>query len=501
VHKPLYVIKVIPAHRSLSALTYFSAQSFAAGEITPIEVSGREIAAMVVSSSQVANSKWSLKKQNFRLKKLEARSTGILIPEVVVAALRKLSEYYLLEMALILELVMPRLNKIRPILNSQSHITCAPNERAARLLPKDRQLAVTVRQLILLQGQVRKIRVVGGEDSYRDPSYPNLDLRVYIKALAEAIGAEYVEGESGPIGGRRAEIILIKMSGPELISPELRELITSSAKRNKSLLLVVARKGYATTTVCRDCGSILYCPNCSTPLVLFARREREYVCNYCTSKFAADQRCSTCGGWKLEPHGIATQRVETEVERIVQGSLGDKIRTSTLASAQNTVERYDNSAVMSVDSIFATPDFNIRSKVFNALSDLASNTGGKLLIQTRHHDNSLFRFLLDNDKLGFEREDNKLRKTYNYPPFATLIKITHRGNQAEKSRFEKFAKTLLHGYNPTIAPAFIPVVRNKLVTNVILRLPLEVWPNERLERILRRLKEVAEVHINPRDLL
>lgn len=79
-----------------------------------------------------------------------------------------------------------------------------------------------------------------------------------------------------------------------VISEKLAQYISSGLERKEKLILYCGRKGLAPNTVCNDCGRIVSCERCQSPLVLHRKtnserkerlddekREHFYLCHKC----------------------------------------------------------------------------------------------------------------------------------------------------------------------------------------------------------------------------
>jgi primosomal protein N' (replication factor Y) len=58
-----------------------------------------------------------------------------------------------------------------------------------------------------------------------------------------------------------------------IFSRFLLEELESTLERGEQAILFLNRRGTATYIFCRDCGHVLRCPNCETPLTLQEEKE------------------------------------------------------------------------------------------------------------------------------------------------------------------------------------------------------------------------------------
>ena len=74
------------------------------------------------------------------------------------------------------------------------------------------------------------------------------------------------------------------------------------------------RRGMATVVLCRVCGSVRICPNCSIPLVYHEDRGL-LICHRCDHRERPTRECPLCAG-PLDYFGAGTQRVEAEAKHL-----------------------------------------------------------------------------------------------------------------------------------------------------------------------------------------
>ena len=67
--------------------------------------------------------------------------------------------------------------------------------------------------------------------------------------------------------------------------------------------MLLNRRGFATSVVCRQCGATLECPNCSLSLTVH-RAARRARCHYCNYAIPVPKACLQCGGQYLEQVGF-----------------------------------------------------------------------------------------------------------------------------------------------------------------------------------------------------
>ncbi len=348
----------------------------------------------------------------------------------------------------------------------------------------------------------------------------------------------------------------------QILSEQIRTLITTAQTNNESVLLICARKGLSPITACGDCGTVIKCPECTSPLVIHHIRGGTSLRALAASNVASSKKdnamifschscgfmrvpendehetCPTCHGWRLEALGIGIDRIYDEVAKHFPDASsfvfdGDRIKTPS--QARKLVEQFEKSeigiliatpmaipylssinhtAIISIDSLFAIPDFRMNERIFAIILALREKTKQTLLIQTRADDTTLITQALAGDLAGFTDDELSVRKIFSYPPYGTIIKVTLRGGKAELPEELARLKEFLSEYHP-ITPNTISKEPSKIFQrktsagdsrnifrmHIIIKLKEGAWPDEKLLAKLRTLPPQFTTEVNPDHLL
>lgn len=395
--------------------------------------------------------------------------------------------------------------------------------------------------------------------SYKTLSRPFIDIRTFTEIFAEKVGAKLILGDIllrpeticrqeqgefqglGPLKFRSIStatqtIVDMKKYKKDTLhgtfsalSAELRELIETTKRENGQLFILAGRRGLSPITVCSDCGAIVTCPRCSSPMVLHKSAEEKkniFICHKCSSATSAETRCKNCESWRLTPLGIGIEKVYEELISDFPDIKIFRIDKDTIKNQKKAIEIRDQfyaspgsilvgtgmalhylnkkvnaSAIVGIDSLFAIPDFRINEKIMNFLLLLREKTLKHFLIQTRSPDKKLFEHLTRGNLLDFYREEISDRKAFGYPPFQVLIKITWSGKKAfAQEEMGKLSK-LLSDYEHIAYPAFIQEVKGLYRMNMLIKLDRDKWVDKTLVDILRLIPPSFVIRIDPEDIL
>ena len=122
----------------------------------------------------------------------------------------------------------------------------------------------------------------------------------------------------------------IAAAGAEVvISRPLRDAIKVRLDEGEQSLILLNRRGFATSVLCRQCGASLECPNCSVTLTVHGNQslpshsaQREGWrgrCHYCNFTKLVPKQCEQCAAPYMERIGFGTERVEAEIREAFPG--------------------------------------------------------------------------------------------------------------------------------------------------------------------------------------
>jgi primosomal protein N' (replication factor Y) (superfamily II helicase) len=262
----------------------------------------------------------------------------------------------------------------------------------------------------------------------------------------------------------RAEL---KMGQRGIFSRLLLKELESTLKREEQAILFLNRRGTATYIFCRDCGFVLKCPNCETPLTLHLDEKERLLCHRCGYERQKPKNCPQCDGQQIREYGLGSEKVETEVH-----ALFPKARTlrwdwettrlkdshemilthfvnhkaDVLIGTQMLAKGLDLPLVTLVGIVLADvglhlPDPFAGERVFQVLTQVAgragrSERGGKVVLQTFDPANQIIQSAAKHDVNGFYDYELAQRRRLGYPPFTRLVRLEYREQNHEAAEKE-----------------------------------------------------------------
>jgi primosomal protein N' (replication factor Y) len=295
------------------------------------------------------------------------------------------------------------------------------------------------------------------------------------------------------------------------------------------MIIFVTRRGLASETVCGDCGTIVTCHHCKSPVVLHKSsagvEANFFLCHVCGERRSAHEKCVICTSWKLVPLGIGIERVEDEIMKLAP-SLPclrlDSDSAKTSAAAEKVVKRFseaskgvllgtemllhqtiepaDTSAIVSLDSLFAVPDFRIHEKVVHLILAVRGLSKETFLLQTRNPEEELLHDAITGHLANFYRREIALREQFHYPPFSTLIKVTVEGTKDSSTAIFEQLIAAIQPQNVSVFPAFVKTGPKKHALHGLIKVPRGGWPDKKLGEVLTQLPRNSTININPESV-
>lgn len=242
-----------------------------------------------------------------------------------------------------------------------------------------------------------------------------------------------------------------------IFSRNLLKELESTLKRGEQAILFLNRRGIATYIFCRDCGYVLKCPNCESPLTYHLDDKERLLCHQCGYERQKPKECPQCGGKQIREYGLGSEKVETEVNALFpkartlrwdwdttrQKDAHEMILThfanhkaDVLIGTQMLAKGLDLPMVTLVGIVLADvglhlPDPFAAERVFQVLTQVAgragrSERGGKVIMQTFDPANQVIQSAARHDVNGFYAYELSQRKRLGYPPFQRLVRLEYR---------------------------------------------------------------------------
>ncbi|MDD2336163.1 MAG: primosomal protein N' [Geobacteraceae bacterium] len=310
------------------------------------------------------------------------------------------------------------------------------------------------RDLALVRGKLEKTTVVlGSATPLITTFHAAKEGRIHYLPLPER-----VQGRPMP----ESRILDIRKLKGVTFSPELIAAIAENLEKGGQTLLFLNRRGFATFLLCKDCGHIYRCPNCSVTLTHHRAKQRHF-CHYCDYSLPAPSVCPECNGTNIGLFGRGTERLEDEVRELfpdARVARMDSDTTSSRGGHARILKRLEDGSIdiligtqmiakghdypgvtlvgiVSADATLNIPDFRSAERTFQLVSQVMGRAGrgdspGKVIIQGISYDHYALLRAAAHDYQGFYDEEIAFREDAGYPPFSHLAMVVISGT-AEKA--------------------------------------------------------------------
>ncbi|MFA6151761.1 MAG: primosomal protein N' [Chitinophagaceae bacterium] len=305
-----------------------------------------------------------------------------------------------------------------------------------------------------------------------------------------------------------------------MLTPELIEAMNAALYNGKQVILFQNKRGYSPFQMCRSCGWVPQCSNCSVALTYHKSTDKLH-CHYCGMKVRVQHHCLKCGSADIVSKTFGTQKIEEEVQQVFPkariarmdtdstrgkqqfAQLLDKLhkhQIDILVGTQMVVKGLDFPnvslvGILSADSLLSYPDFRVNERAFQLMSQVSGRAGrvdgaGQVLVQTYNLLHPVLQWVKQHDTRSFYINEIGYRQQFNYPPFSRIIKIIcrHREEQKAIDGAAEMAQPLLQIEGITVQgplPAPVARVRNQFVQEVWIKCPRE-------NTILRQVKDTLK---------
>jgi primosomal protein N' (replication factor Y) len=280
------------------------------------------------------------------------------------------------------------------------------------------------------------------------------------------------------------------------ISQVLHAGIAECLSFQTQVLILINRRGYSWSVLCRSCGASVQCANCSISMTYHKSRNR-LECHYCGSTQAVPKTCPKCdskyvyffgeGSEHLEERlrkefpGARIARLDRDTARTKQqyqetlgafagGALDILVGTQMLAKGHD-FQRVTLVGVISADSGLSLPDFRAAERTFQLLTQVAGRAGrgdlpGRVLIQTYYPEHYAIQDAVRQDYASFFERELHFRRMMAYPPFTSLANVIVRDTKLEN--VIRWSRQLSEYFSPQdgkglriLGPASAPLARLK----------------------------------------
>ena len=278
------------------------------------------------------------------------------------------------------------------------------------------------------------------------------------------------------------------------VSDSLRAGIALRLQEGTQAMVLINRRGYSWSLLCRSCGAFIQCENCSIALTYHKSRQR-LDCHYCGYSIRPPKECPKCKGEYLYYTGDGAERVEeylreqfpvariarldrdtVRTKREFQQVLGafakgeiDVLVGTQMVAKGHDFQRVTLVGVVAADLALGRPDFRAAERTFQLLTQVAGRAGrgelsGEVLVETYYPEHYAIQYAAKQDYAAFYEKEAHFRRMLHYPPFTALASVLIRDRKIENAI--KWSRALAGYFAPfeskgvkILGPAAAPLAR------------------------------------------
>jgi primosomal protein N' (replication factor Y) len=247
------------------------------------------------------------------------------------------------------------------------------------------------------------------------------------------------------------------------ISSRLHKGLQECLDFQTQALVLINRRGYSWSVICRSCGANVQCANCSISVTHHKSRNR-LECHYCGSIQPIPKTCPKCDSKYVHFFGEGSEQLEERLRQqfpkariarldrdtartkrqyqetlgaFAEGALDILVGTQMLAKGHD-FHRVTLVGVISADSALTMPDFRAAERTFQLMTQVAGRAGrgelpGRVLIQTFYPEHYAIQDAVKQDYAAFFERELRYRQMMAYPPFTSLANVIIRDTNLEKA--------------------------------------------------------------------
>jgi primosomal protein N' (replication factor Y) (superfamily II helicase) len=278
------------------------------------------------------------------------------------------------------------------------------------------------------------------------------------------------------------------------VSEPLRAAVALRLEEKTQAMILINRRGYSWSLLCRSCGAFVECQNCSIALTYHKSRQR-LVCHYCNFSIRPPHECPKCRAEYLYFVGDGAERVEEYLrEQFPQARIArldrDTVRTKrayqqvlgafaegeidVLVGTQMVAKGHDFQrvtlvGVVAADLALGRPDFRAAERTFQLLTQVAGRAGrgelsGEVLVETYFPEHYAIDYARQQDYVSFYEKEAHFRQMLHYPPFVALATVLVRDRHLEDAiRWSRALESCLAPFEErgvrVLGPAPAPLAR------------------------------------------
>ena len=255
----------------------------------------------------------------------------------------------------------------------------------------------------------------------------------------------------------------IKSGNLSILSRKLHKAVEENLEKGEQTILFLNRRGFSTFVSCRSCGYVFKCPECDVSMTY--HKNGYLVCHLCGRAMKQTKMCPKCGSKYVKFFGAGTERVQEEVHKLFPRARilrMDVDTTRTKDAHENIYNSFKNGeadiligtqmiskgldfenvtlvGILAADISLNIPDYRADERTYQIITQVAGRAGrgdkkGNVIVQTYTPESMSLNYAVNNNYDDLYKEEIKVRKAMNYPPFSKILLINGLSKDEAKLR-------------------------------------------------------------------
>ena len=249
----------------------------------------------------------------------------------------------------------------------------------------------------------------------------------------------------------------LKNGNRSMFSLPLAEALRIRLAKGEQTVLFLNKRGFSSFVLCRDCGTVVECPNCDISLTYHRANER-LKCHYCGHEEHVPLECPQCKSDYIRFFGTGTQKAQEEIAKLFPEARVIRMDVDTTrqkGSHERLLRQFSEGqadillgtqmiakgldfpnitlvGVLAADTTLHLADFRAGEKTFQLMTQVSGRAGrhelpGEVFIQTYSPEHYAIELAKAQHYEPFYHLEMAARRQYGYPPFyfVTLVQFTH----------------------------------------------------------------------------
>lgn len=314
----------------------------------------------------------------------------------------------------------------------------------------------------------------------------------------------------------------LKDGNRSMFSVPLAEAVRIRLEKKEQIVLFLNKRGFSSFVLCRDCGTVVQCPNCDISLT-YHRSNESLKCHYCGHEEVVPLKCPECESEHIRFFGTGTQKAEEEIAKLFPAARVLRMDVDTTrqkGSHERILRQFSEGGadillgtqmiakgldfpnitlvgVLAADTTLHLADFRAAEKTFQLMTQVSGRAGrhelaGEVFIQTYTPEHYAIELAKTQHYEPFYNMEMGTRKQYGYPPFfyITLIQFSHEDLMKVIDYADKGATFIKNSLSPETfiigpASAAISRVNNRYRYQCLIKYKKEPKLIETLQQLIK----------------